>query len=250
MSSLRKKNSGGGGGNAPWLNTLCDLMQLLLTFFILLFSMSNVDAEKFANVSASIQEAFIGFGGDASIIEGYEGSQVVPIEESNIINQAQTGYKISPEVIEMFEKVGNFIEENELEAEVSVKMNSQGVFVDIKDAILFDSGSADLKDSGLGVLQQLKMLINDFDNDIVIEGHTDNVKSTTAKYPTNWELSTARSVSVVRHLVEIEGIDPSRLSARGYGEYSPIAPNDSPANRSLNRRVNMFIVFDEEGEDK
>ena len=247
MSRLKKKDSG-GGGSPPWMATLADMMQLLLTFFILLYSMSNVDEEKFASVSTSLQMQFMNFSGQSpSIIDGYEGVQPMPIQESTIVTEDAIVEEISPEVIEMYEKVGNFLIENELEAEVSVRLSSEGVFVDIKEAILFDSGSAKLKDSGLTILKQLEVLINDFDNDIVIEGHTDNIPITSVTYPTNWELSTSRAVSVVRYLSEVVGVDPTRLSARGYGEYSPIATNDTPTNRALNRRVNMFIVFDEKG---
>lgn len=248
MSRLKKKDSGGRSGSPPWMATFADMMQLLLTFFVLLYSMSNVDVEKFASVTSSIQMQFMNYnGGASSIIEGYEGTQVLPIQEATIVTDEPIVEEISPEVIEMYEKIGSFLIDNELEAEVSVRMNSEGVFVDIKEAILFDSGSARLKDSGLEVLNQLEGLINDFNNDIVIEGHTDNIPITSTMYPTNWELSTSRAVSVVRFLSEVEGVDPSRLSARGYGEHSPIAPNDTQENRALNRRVNMFIVFDEEG---
>jgi chemotaxis protein MotB len=246
MSRFRKKEVGSGGG-APWLTTLCDLMQLLLTFFVLLFSMSNVDQEKFTNVTISLQEAFVGFqDGGQSIIDAYEGNQLNPISEGYIIDDGTVGIQISPEIIQMYEKVAEFLEANNLDAEVDVKYDDKGVYVDIKDAILFDTGSAQLKESGLQVLKKLEALINDFDNDIVVEGHTDNVPINVDRYPTNWELSTARAVSVVRYLSEVENINPRRLSARGYGEYSPIVPNDTPENRALNRRVNLFIVFDNE----
>jgi len=249
MSRRRStKKESGGGGSPGWMTTFSDLMSLLLTFFILLYSMSNVDAQKFQNVTNSLQLALTGYGGE-SILEGDVLEHVSPIDESNLSNENTISEEIPPEVIEMYDKVSIYLEENELDANVTVRMNTQGVFVNIKEAILFDSGSAKIKESGLEVLKRLEGLINDFDNDIVIEGHTDNVVMSTALYPSNWELSTARSVSVVRYLSEVEMIDPSRLSARGYGEYSPIAPNDTPANRAINRRVNMFIVFDKEGDD-
>jgi len=127
-------------------------------------------------------------------------------------------------------------------------MNKRGVFVEIKEAILFESGSAEIKESGLGVLKQLEGIINEFENNIVIEGHTDNIPMTREPYPSNWELSTARAVSVVRHLSEVENVNPNRLSATGYGEYRPIAPNDTSENRNINRRVNILIIMDEESE--
>ena len=245
--SLNKKESG-GGGSPGWMTTFSDLMSLLLTFFILLYSMSTIDAQKFRNITYSLQQALTGMGG-TSILDGEDSNEMLPIEDTREITENMVGELIPKEILSMYEKVSSYLIENKLDANVSVKMSAQGVLVNIKDAILFDSGSAQLKESGLSLLQGLEGLINDFENDIVIEGHTDNIPISMGMYPTNWELSTARAVSVVRYLSEVENIDPSRLSARGYGEYSPIAENDTPWNRALNRRVNLFIVFDKEGED-
>lgn len=242
------KKTSGSGGAPPWMTTYSDLMSLLLTFFILLYSMSTIDAEKFKNITYSLQEALSGLGGQ-SILDGEVSHESLPIKETIPISENTIGELIPKEILDMYEKVSEYLVENNLDANVTVRMNTQGVFVNIKEAILFESGSAELKESGLQLLMQLEGLINDFDNDIVIEGHTDNIISNTVLYPSNWELSTARAVSVVRYLSEVEMINPSRLSARGYGEYSPIASNDTPQNRAINRRVNMFIVFDKEGEN-
>lgn len=247
MSRRRIKDQESSGGGSPgWMTTYSDLMSLLLTFFILLYSMSTVDVQKFRNITYSLQQALTGVGG-TSILEGEISNEMLPIDESREIGNEIAREHISNEILIMYEKVSNYLHENNLEANVAVKMNTQGVFVNINEAILFDLGSAKLKDSGIELLKRLEGLVNDFDNDIVIEGHTDNIPINGNTYPTNWELSTARAVSVVRYLSEVEKIDPSRLSARGYGEYSPIAPNDTQENRALNRRVNMFIVFDKEG---
>ena len=245
MSKIRKKEPNEGGGT--WLTTMSDLMQLLLTFFILLYSMSSLDAEKFAAASSSIQDAFVGSETGTSLIQMHEGSQIMPGQENTIVSKGKVGIEISPEILEIYEKIGTFIEENELEENVDVRLDDEGVFVDIRDVILFEPGQSDLRKEGIGVLNDLQPLINEFENDIVVEGHTDNVPTNSAIHPTNWELSTARAVSVVRYLSEEANIDPHRLSARGYGEYSPIAPNDTSDNRRLNRRVNLFIVFDDKG---
>ena len=119
----------------------------------------------------------------------------------------------------------------------------------MKDAILFESGRAELKPEGIEVLKKLEGLISDFDNELVIEGHTDNVPMTSGRFPSNWELSTARAVTVVRYLSESLDIDPGRLSAVGYGEYRPIKPNDTAENRAANRRVNILIIFNEESDN-
>jgi chemotaxis protein MotB len=246
MSRLRKRKNS-SGEKCTWLITMSDLMQLLLTFFVLLFSMSSLNPEKFAAAALSIQGALIGPEMGESIIESYEGEEIIPTDNIKVIQEEKIGIEISNEIIETYHKVDKFIKDNGLQADVRVQLNADGVLVDIKDAILFDTGSAQLKSSGLEVLKKLEPLINDFDNDIVVEGHTDNVPISGGQYPTNWELSAARALSVVRYLSEDVNIDPERLSARAYGEYNPIAPNDSPQNKALNRRVNLFIVFENEG---
>ena len=230
MSKRRRKgepDTGSGG----WLTTFSDLMSLLLTFFILLFSMSTVDTSKFTSVTSSIQSVLGGRSGETSIFEGESG-------QMPILSGGQQ---------EILDQVNEFVSEQGLEETLTVTADERGIYVDVNEAILFESGSADIKASGVRVLQQLQGLLEDYDNDIVVEGHTDNVP-TSRTYPTNWELSTARAVSVARYLIEIEGINPTRVSATGFSEYRPIAPNDSAENRAKNRRVNILIVFDEESE--
>lgn len=238
-----KKASGGAPG---WTVTFSDMMSLLLTFFILLYSMSNVDAEKFSNVTSSIQNILSNTGGDSIIDEG----KIDPItmEELKKLDESLASGENGnlPEGIEqMYSQVDSYIGEKDLDADIEVNANKRGVFVDIKGAILFESGSDRLKPRGIELLESLEELIVSIDNEIIIEGHTDDVPTNSTVYPTNWELSTARAVTVVRHLNETTSIDPSRLSAMGYGEYNPLLPNDSVENRAANRRVNILIVFDE-----
>lgn len=229
----RRKNNDGGGGSPVWMITFSDLMSLLLTFFVLLFSMSNISADKFDNVAASFQSVLSGSNSE-SILDGHDGI----LELSEVLTRNE----------EMYKKVSEYVGNESLGSNVSVSMNRKGVFVELKEAILFEPGRADLKAEGIEVLQQLKGLINEFDNEIMIEGYTDDVPMSSARYPTNWELSTARAVSVVRYLIDVENIDPERLSAVGYGEYRPIVANDSLENRASNRRVNILIIFDEESD--
>lgn len=231
--SRRKKIEESGGGGAPWMTTYSDLMSLLLTFFILLFSMSNLNADKFASVATSFQ----------SILSGSVNQSI--INDHDAIIEFTEGYLESQG---LYNKVSDYLEAGNLGENVSVSMNAKGVFVEMNDAILFEPGSASLKPEGIDLLKELEDLINDFDNELVIEGYTDDVPMSSPRFPTNWELSTARAVSVVRHLVEVENVDPSRLSAVGYGEHRPIVPNDSVENRASNRRVNILIIFDEDSD--
>ncbi len=237
----KEKNTGGAPG---WMITYSDLMSLLLTFFILLYSMSNIDAAKFKSISQSLQGVLSGLG-YTHIIETPDNpptlsDEILDLDDSSNMNNIKEG------ILLMHERVSDYVSQEGLDAKVTVRMNKRGVFVDINEAILFDPGSAKIKESGIQVLKKLEGLINDFENELVIEGHTDDVPMRTALYPSNWELSTARAVSVLRYLSEVEGVDPKRLSAVGYGEYRPMVPNNSVENRSINRRVNILIIFDEE----
>lgn len=240
----KEKNTGGAPG---WMITYSDLMSLLLTFFILLYSMSNIDAAKFKSISQSLQGVLSGLG-YTHIIETPDNpptlsDEILDLDDSSNMNNIKEG------ILLMHERVSDYVSQEGLDAKVTVRMNKRGVFVDINEAILFDPGSAKIKESGIQVLKKLEGLINDFENELVIEGHTDDVPMRTALYPSNWELSTARAVSVLRYLSEVEGVDPKRLSAVGYGEYRPMVPNNSVENRSINRRVNILIIFDvEDGE--
>ncbi|MDX9916851.1 MAG: OmpA family protein [Gudongella sp.] len=248
---MRKSKKPAQSGPAPWIVTFSDMMSLLLTFFILLYSISTVDAQKFKSISAYLQIALSGEGRPYILDGGYEPAPD-PIDEDPFSDTDQPKQEdmvepASKEIIEMYNKITAYISELKLDADVTVMMQSSGVLVEIKDAILFESGSAQLKDTGISLLGKLETMLNSFDNDIVIEGHTDNVPMNTVLYPSNWELSAARAVSVLRYINEDMNIEPTRLSARGYGEYSPIAPNDTPVNRARNRRVNLMIVFEKEG---
>ena len=240
-------------GSPAWMTTFSDLMSLLLTFFILLFSMSAVSEERFKEAADSLRVALIGSGSD-SILDG-DGETVGDmdldefegVDPEEIISEeppVDPNY-IPEEVVELYDTVNHFLEEEGLNADVTLSRDQEGVYIDIQEAILFDSGSATLNTHGSETLGQLAELFELFDNEIIIEGYTDNVPMNNRQFPSNWELSTGRALSVLRYLSESYDILPARLSARGYGEHRPIAPNDSDANRALNRRVNIVIVHDD-----
>lgn len=247
-----KKKSASTGGPAPWIVTYSDLMSLLLTFFILLYSFSTVDAEKFKNITEQLQLALTGEG-RASVFDGGTEQIASPLDDEIFaedempedgLQDNDPGQTLPEELQEMFERISGYIREQGMEADVRVLMDRSGIYVEIKDAILFDMGSADLKPSGIELMGKLEGVINDFDNELVVEGHTDNIPINTREFPSNWELSTARALSVLRYLEEEHSIDPTRLSARGYGEHAPLVSNNSSRNRAKNRRVNLLIVFE------
>lgn len=242
MSRRRRKEEGNSG--APqWMTTFSDLMTLLLTFFILLYSFSTLDAIKFKNVASALQSVLLG-DGKVTIFENDTPPGDTPIEEPSPVPDS-----LNQEIKEIYEVVHNFIEEEGLAADVSLRADHRGVIVDIKDTILFDSGKAELKSSSKNILDKMTTLINKFDNQIIVEGHTDNVPMSSSKFPSNWELSTTRATTVVRYFHEKMNIDPTRLSAAGYGEHQPIVRNSNSKNRALNRRVNLLIVTSKEGNE-
>lgn len=226
-----KNNSSSGGG---WMTTFSDLMSLLLTFFILLYSMSSVSAEKFEAAAKSMQSAF---GGGESMIEG-----------STVVDTEKSEETIDPELVKMYNEVVAFLEMKEMTSQASVEYDQDGIYVNIQESILFGSGSAIIADSGKSTLNDLGELIQQFENDVVVEGYTDNVPMNNSLFSSNWELSTGRALSVLRYLSEERSVDPTRLSAKGYGEYHPIVPNDSESNKAKNRRVNIVLVYDRQGE--
>lgn len=249
MSRRRKKSAGNSdGGGASWMTTFSDLMSLLLTFFILLFSMSNVSNEKFTQAAQSLSSSLIGGG------EGIMDGVIVPFEDDNtgtnetvVPAEELEAPGLDPALIEIYNRVINFVEKNDLEDKVIITADPKGVYVNVSNAILFGKESASISREGRSVLKSVGKLLNQLDNRVVIEGHTDDIPNAYGQYPTNWELSVGRAVSVLRYLNENEHVDTRRLSAVGYGENQPLAPNNSEENRARNRRVNIVVIYEPEG---
>ena len=149
----------------------------------------------------------------------------------------------------MYEEALKIIEKEGIGEQINVRSDQDGVYLDIQESILFDSGKATISNIGKETLASLGDLLVLSDNDIIVEGFTDDVPIGRANYTTNWELSADRAMGVVRFLAEQRQIDPSRLSGRGYGEFNPVAPNDTPQNRAKNRRVNIVLVYKPGEED-
>ncbi len=221
-----------------WLATYADTVTLLLTFFVLLYSFSTVDAEKFRQISSSFQSMFSGKP-DASMLELNIASGEVPIVGEQ---QPTTDSQIDP-TKQIYDDITSFIKENKLEDEVKVYENHKGINIELKEAILFDTGKAILRNDSIGVLNKINDLMGKVSSSIIIEGHTDNVPIKTSQFPSNWHLSSARAISVLDYFLVTKGqSNPGRFSVQAYGEYSPIVANDTPEHRAMNRRVNIIIL--------
>lgn len=223
-----------------WLTTYSDMVTLILTFFVLLYSYTLIDVKKFSALASSLSNAF---GGNQSILQLNSQEGDVPLVGSDTpMGEINSDIKVPDAEKDMYNTVTEFVDENELNDFVSIKISERGVVIEFKDKILFDTGRAEIKEQGIPALMKITELIRNMPNSIVIEGHTDNVPISTSEFPSNWELSSARALKVMRYLVENRGLSAGRLSIAAYGEYYPIASNDTAEGRAQNRRVNVLIV--------
>jgi chemotaxis protein MotB len=133
---------------------------------------------------------------------------------------------------------------------VQFEATSEGLHLRLGDRLLFDIGKAQLKPQVIPILKKIAELVRNNQKEVYVEGHTDNVPIHTKQFPSNWELSTARAMSVVRYLHVVEGIPGNRLAAVGHGEFRPLVPNDTPAHRAKNRRVEIYITWKGKVENK
>jgi chemotaxis protein MotB len=238
------------GGSPPWMTSYADLVTLLLTFFILLFTFSSIDVQRFQEVMSAIQHNFMGRTGimpGSSNLSGEEGARLEPFEvyiQELVITLGEEEaalLELRAEMEETYNQVTSFLIDIGLQDEAQVSMEDRGVVLELPERILFDSGEAMIKREFVPFLEMLATLIEGLPNQIIIEGHTDNIPINTYRYPSNWELSVARSVSVARFLVEGCDLPPQKFVVTGYGEFHPLDSNETPEGRSRNRRVSIVI---------
>ena len=266
----KRKEDPPPAGAPAWQSTFADLMNLLLCFFVLLFSMSNMDAEKFEALAASFSNTFSIFsGGGSSFDDGLlisngmsqlnqldnyitnvgaaantetmdnEFKEEVDEEESLAAKMEEEGLKESEQMAERIEEA---LAEVGKEREVDVSFTSQYVLLTLKGSVLFDSGKADLKQEAMPTIAQIGVILERYGLfGIEIEGHTDNVPMNGGKYENNDVLSSYRALSLFNYLTQNTSIDPASIKHSGRGEYAPIADNSTPEGRSKNRRIEIKV---------
>lgn len=247
-------------GSPAWMNTFSDLMNLLLCFFVLLFSMSTVDAEQFELVAASLSNSFsILPAGGAAIGDGtliangisqlnnlseYVQNMGVSMDEAEEKDVEEEIEEIKLEQSEkMAEQVQEYLQEKSVQDYVEVDFNSQYVLLTLNGALLFDSGSSDLRNDAIPLIDSIgEMLLSYSEKNVIeVEGHTDNVPIHTAKYANNNVLSSFRALAVAEYFINTKGVNPAKLKYSGRGEYVPVADNATPEGRAQNRRVEIKI---------
>ncbi|MDR2089511.1 MAG: OmpA family protein [Clostridiales Family XIII bacterium] len=244
-----------------WLIPYADLMTLLLALFIVLFASSSVNEEKYNSIAEAFYTAFNGYfsdvlsqgiGGDGS---GDMGDLKLPYPEAGKEDaEAQAKAEAEQAAAEaaalqlgnLFESLSEYVTENNLENIIAVEFQGESVLVVLKNDVWFESGSADLTPTMYAQVGTLADLIQANQTpeeplEVVVAGHTDNVPSNSARYPSNWYLSLARAVNFLAALLDDGDLSPENFSTRGYGELHPVASNDTPEGRKLNRRVELLI---------
>ena len=206
-----------------YLLTYADLITLLLGLFIILYAVSNVDATKYEDMMQNMGEYF----GNENFANAEFKSTMLDISDNKYTLKSS---------------LENFIDEYDYSNNIRLIENERGITISIMDNILFESGRALLSEESKPILQKMTQIIKTLPNDIRIEGHTDNIPISTADFPSNWHLSMARATNTAYYLMNDLGLIQERVSVVGNSEFKPIAENDSPETRALNRRVDIVIL--------
>ena len=207
-----------------WVISYADFVTMLLALFMVLYAAHSMGKNEVKNVNDSLKGVFA----SKPAIE-----QQLPETQEQIAN---------PEVLEQEEIIKTLKAGAISDNSVKILKEKRGVVIRLNDTMLFDPGSAIIKSEAKAELEKIALSLEAFTNPVVIEGHTDSIPIKNEKYPSNWELSTARATNIISYLTQTKKFPPGRLSAVGYGEYMPVDKNDNPAGRAKNRRVDIVIM--------
>ena len=249
--SRKKKEHHEEHADETWLIPYADLLTLLLALFIVLFASAQLDQKKFDQIAASFNVAF---NGSPALLESPkppqpESSQANPaVPQIPAVMTAMNGInekaymQETAQLIELKKMLDKYIVDNGLSGDLSTTLTDDGLMIRIQDTALFPSGSAELRAESRRFGSQIAKLLSPLTQKVTVSGHTDTVPINTREFPSNWELSSRRAVNFMKFLMAQEtGLRPERFSATGYGEYRPMAGNDTAEGRASNRRVEVFI---------
>ena len=227
---MKRPASNPRGGHDRWLLSYADLVTLLLAVFTTLYAASTLDAEKLARVESSVREAF-----DAPPVVAAASPRGAVVPPVTVV-----AGQVAQEALRL--RLFKQLKEALRLERVDIQRDARGLVVSLPEEAAFPVGRTDMSAEARSVIARIADTVGAEANAVRIEGHTDNVPIRTARYTSNWELSTARASAVVAYLVQSEGFDPTRLSAAGYGEFHPRVANDTPINRARNRRIDIVIL--------
>ncbi len=218
---LREVSENKGLDNPLWLVIYADLITNLMIFFLMMFAFTYAGSANFEKMAKSLESEF-----------GKERSASEMKEEMQKEQETEAAKKVEEAVKDQLAK-----------EDVEVKIDQEVIKLRMSSPVLFDAGSADLRPEFKAILTPVASILRGMPNGVVVEGHTDNRALTgRGRYRSNLELSTARAAGVIEYFIKEQGLDPKRFSAAGYGEYRPLGDNETPENRSRNRRIEITIL--------
>ena len=234
---MKKKSKRGSQQNQDEISTggweviYSGFVLILLCFFIMLCSFSSMEEAKVMSFVKSFNDA-------VSILPGgldFESGEYVLPHLPDIVDKKN-------ELANIFEDLRKLTGDFGLEGDVNLFFSGKGLVMRLSDTLMFNLGAAEILPEAIPLLKKIAFIISRTSYAVCIEGHTDNLPIHTSKFPSNWELSTARAVNVLRYFTEKEKVPMQRLSAVGFGEFQPIIANDKPEHRAKNRRVEIVFV--------
>ncbi len=251
MAKKKKKQHHDEHMDESWLVPYADILTLLLALFIVLFAASNVDAKKFQEIAKAFNTSFSGGTGVLEFPSPTETGEMEQLDVQDKKSSEATEEELKQleqeKLAEIKEKVDSYIEEKKLGNQLKTTLTDEGLLITILDDIFYDSGSAEIREKDKQFAKEIsELLVMNPPRNIIVSGHTDNVPISNSTYESNWELSVMRAVKFIKVLTENNKLDSSVFSAKGFGEFKPVAPNDTEEGREKNRRVEVLILPNEQ----
>jgi len=242
----RRRGGRGRVGRDRWLVSYADFITLLFSFFVVMYAFAKADQQKQAQVAQAIESAFKDMGAFSAAARNSAQSPnsaavaaaMTAVMSANTLTAGDVKLDLDRIQRELSLALAKQVATNA----VSIHMGRDGLVISLREAGFFASGSATPKPEALPTLREIAETLGRTIYDVRVEGHTDNVPIHNEQFGSNWELSTARATSIARLFLALNAIPPDRLSAAGYAEFHPVAPNDTPEGRALNRRVDLVVM--------
>jgi len=244
----RKAGDQHAPGHERWLVSYADFITLLFAFFVVLYASAEMDRKKIERLSAAIEGGFQQMGAFTKTHSSEKQDATNPSEPplfrtlTNLPRETDNGTGGVIDVYALQRELESVLGTEIKEHEIDVRVTPEGLVLSLREVGFFDSGQARLLPSAIPKLGQIAKILNSHGFDIRVEGHTDDVPIHNSEFQSNWELSTARATQVVTLLVETYELNPLRVAAAGYGPYRPVASNETPQGRKMNRRVDLVIT--------
>jgi chemotaxis protein MotB len=232
-----------GGGGDRWLVSYSDFITLLMVLFVVLYSMGQIDVQKYKALAQNLKSAFTVGGAPPKVVDPN-------IDQSGGLSQNMSAQPITVEGLPILSSVGSevaskltdMLKENGLSSEVSVQNNVEGVLISLSQKLTYVEGRAELQPAAYPILDTIVTMVQGIPNEIRVVGHTDNSTPLDPRYPDNWSLSLARANEIIRYF-QAKGIAPDRLIPTGRAEFQPLFPNDTLEHRNLNSRAEIIVIY-------